>query len=85
MAAANLSLSADPASSKRQGFTISDLSESIDNGFQIAMQQGPMCAEPVQGMAYFVEKIEVDSDEAAKDGGEHSTRLDRAPSPVCIF
>ncbi|MCO5556147.1 hypothetical protein L7F22_009691 [Adiantum nelumboides] len=68
LAAANLSLAEDPNASKKYGFSISDLSESIDNGFQMAMQQGPMCAEPVQGMAYYVEKIDVNAEEADKEG-----------------
>ncbi|KAL9934685.1 hypothetical protein V8E36_006460 [Tilletia maclaganii] len=43
------------------------VNDSIDAGFQIATFQGPLCAEPVQGLAYFVESIEVDAEEAAKD------------------
>ncbi|KAJ3747032.1 translation elongation factor 2 [Lentinula detonsa] len=46
-----------------------DLSSAIDKfdplpyiltGFQLAFRQGPLCAEPVEGLAYFVEKVEVD-------------------------
>ncbi|KAJ3795280.1 translation elongation factor 2 [Lentinula aff. detonsa] len=46
-----------------------DLSSAIDKfdplpyiltGFQLAIRQGPLCAEPVEGLAYFVEKVEVD-------------------------
>lgn len=80
LAAANLSLAEDPNASKKYGFSISDLSESIDNGFQMAMQQGPMCAEPVQGMAYYVEKIDVNAEEADKEGGELRCRLRRSVS-----
>lgn len=36
-----------------------DFDSNIETGFQLANQQGPLCAEPVVGMAYFVEKIEV--------------------------
>ncbi|KAJ4481902.1 translation elongation factor 2 [Lentinula aciculospora] len=32
----------------------------ILTGFQLATRQGPLCAEPVEGLAYFVEKVEVD-------------------------
>ena len=32
----------------------------IETGFQLATFKGPLCAEPVEGMAYFVESIEVD-------------------------
>lgn len=34
-----------------------DYEDSIDTGFQIATFQGPLCAEPVMGMAYFIEDI----------------------------
>ncbi|KAK0543881.1 Cytoplasmic GTPase/eEF2-like protein (ribosomal biogenesis) [Tilletia horrida] len=44
------------------------VNESIDSGFQIATHQGPLCAEPVQGLAYFVESLQVDKDEASKEG-----------------
>jgi len=47
-----------------------DLVDSVDTGFQIATLQGPMCAEPVQGLAYFVERVEVDKEVAQKEGGE---------------
>ncbi|KAJ3758305.1 translation elongation factor 2 [Lentinula raphanica] len=32
----------------------------IHTGFQLAVRQGPLCAEPVESLAYFVEKVEVD-------------------------
>lgn len=35
------------------------LADAVETGWQMAMQAGPMAAEPVQGMVYFVEKIEV--------------------------
>jgi ribosome assembly protein 1 len=31
---------------------------SLEAGFQISMLQGPLCAEPVQGMAYLVESLQ---------------------------
>jgi len=31
---------------------------SLEAGFQIATLQGPLCAEPVQGMAYLVESLQ---------------------------
>jgi ribosome assembly protein 1 len=33
--------------------------ESIDTAFQLTTLRGPLCNEPTQGMAYFVEKLEV--------------------------
>lgn len=40
--------------------SIRSFDESIDTAFQLSTLRGPLCNEPVQGMAYFVEKIEVD-------------------------
>ncbi|KAF8208739.1 P-loop containing nucleoside triphosphate hydrolase protein [Mycena galopus ATCC 62051] len=39
----------------------------IENGFQLATFQGPLCSEPVEGMAYFVESVEIDRDSLAKE------------------
>lgn len=46
-----------------------DFDGNIETGFQLANQQGPLCAEPVVGMAYFVEKVEV-----ADMAGQEDTR-----------
>jgi ribosome assembly protein 1 len=34
----------------------------IETGFQLATFQGPLCAEPVEGMAYFLENVVVDKE-----------------------
>ncbi|KAF8349218.1 translation elongation factor 2 [Amanita rubescens] len=34
----------------------------IETGFQLATFQGPLCAEPVEGLAYFVESVVVDKE-----------------------
>ncbi|CAO1635078.1 unnamed protein product [Sympodiomycopsis kandeliae] len=44
-----------------------DLLDSLDSGFQMATLQGPMCAEPVRGMAYFIEEFIVDVEAAEKN------------------
>ncbi len=36
---------------------LSALNESIDSGFQMATSAGPLCAEPMQGLAFFIESI----------------------------
>lgn len=38
-----------------------DFDDSIETGFQIATFQGPLCGEPVVGMAYFVENVDAGS------------------------
>jgi ribosome assembly protein 1 len=52
---------------RAQGLT--EVEEAIDTGFQLATLQGPMCAEPMQGMAFFVESIEVTTSE---EGHQHN-------------
>ncbi|KAG2152996.1 P-loop containing nucleoside triphosphate hydrolase protein [Suillus bovinus] len=44
-----------------------DFTGYVETGFQLAMFQGPLCAEPVEGMAYFVESIDVDVDGVQKE------------------
>lgn len=44
-----------------------DFTGYVETGFQLAMFQGPLCAEPVEGMAYFVESIDVDADGVQKE------------------
>lgn len=46
-----------------------DLDHHVETGFQLATFQGPLCYEPVEGMAYFLESLEVVSDEAKSDTG----------------
>jgi ribosome assembly protein 1 len=46
-----------------QGRGMSEVEEAIDTGFQLATLQGPMCAEPMQGMAFFVESVEMPKNE----------------------
>lgn len=40
--------------------SIRDFDSHIETGFQLATFQGPLCAEPVVGMAYFVEQVDID-------------------------
>lgn len=42
----------------------------VEHGFQLATFQGPLCAEPVEGVAYFVESVEVDQDGLAVEQGK---------------
>ena len=37
-----------------------DFDPHLETGFQLATFQGPLCAEPVDGMAYFVEDLQID-------------------------
>lgn len=59
-----------------------DFTGYVETGFQLAMFQGPLCAEPVEGMAYFVESIEVDADGVQKEIGMFLQVLD--PRIICF-
>lgn len=41
----------------------------IETGFQLATFQGPLCAEPVEGLVYFVESLEFDEGRLEKEIG----------------
>ena len=42
----------------------------IEAGFQLATFQGPLCAEPIEGLAYFVEQVDVDKEALQKELGK---------------
>lgn len=46
-----------------------DFDGNIEHGFQIATFQGPLCAEPVEGMVYFVEALKVDKEGVEAERG----------------
>ncbi|CAD6890782.1 unnamed protein product [Tilletia controversa] len=73
----NESEGAPSASRARQAASqAAQVNDSIDAGFQIATFQGPLCAEPVQGLAFFLESLQVDAAEVAKEGAR--ARLSQA-------
>ncbi|KAI1317470.1 Cytoplasmic GTPase/eEF2-like protein (ribosomal biogenesis) [Mortierella claussenii] len=39
--------------------SVQDMAESVHTGFQIATNGGPLCSEPMLGMAFFVQEIEI--------------------------
>ncbi|KZT56336.1 P-loop containing nucleoside triphosphate hydrolase protein [Calocera cornea HHB12733] len=58
----------------------SDFDASVENGFQIATFQGPLCAEPVVGMAYLVQSL--DYDPAALDKEDNRMKLPQITGSV---
>ncbi|KAF9013346.1 P-loop containing nucleoside triphosphate hydrolase protein [Cyathus striatus] len=44
-----------------------DFDNDIETGFQLATFQGPLCAEPVEGLAYFVEDVHIDRESLDKE------------------
>ncbi len=63
----NESQESHPDSSSR---LLRDFESNLETGFQVATFQGPLCAEPVQGMAFFAEKLDVNEQAAHEDDGE---------------
>jgi len=52
---------------------IRDFDDHIESGFQLATFQGPLCAEPVEGMAYFVEQVEIDKESLEREIEQNRT------------
>lgn len=46
-----------------------DFDGDVETGFQIATLHGPLCAEPIEGMAFFVERVEIDKGGIGKEDG----------------
>lgn len=55
---------AEASAKSSGGISLSSLLESIDGGFQMATGAGPLCAEPMQGVAFFLEACTVSASAA---------------------
>lgn len=53
----------DAGETRAQARLLRDFDHSIETGFQMATFQGPLCAEPVVGMAWTVESVEYNPEE----------------------
>jgi ribosome assembly protein 1 len=51
-----------------------DFDGNVETGFQIATLHGPLCAEPMEGMAFFVERVDIDRVGMGKEDGRPETR-----------
>lgn len=60
-----------------------DYEDSIDTGFQIATFQGPLCAEPVMGMAYFLDEVKQNPEAAHTQSGQIIGSLISAVRDAC--
>ncbi|KAF9425376.1 Cytoplasmic GTPase/eEF2-like protein (ribosomal biogenesis) [Podila epigama] len=65
----------DASSSTLSSLTIQDLAESVQTGFQIATNSGPLCGEPMQGMAFFVQEVEILEDPSSNEGADGRSKL----------
>lgn len=41
--------------------------ESVDTAFHLATLRGPLCAEPMEGLAFFIEKLDISSSEESQE------------------
>ncbi|KAL4930948.1 GTPase RIA1 [Aspergillus undulatus] len=57
------------ADASRDALIVRDSSDKITYAFQIAMAQGPLCQEPIQGTAVFLEEIQINAAEDNIDLG----------------
>lgn len=63
---------------------LQDFESSVEAGFQMATFQGPLCAEPVVGMAWVIEKIEYNRDQDESDQGVLSPTFVLPLSPLML-
>ena len=59
-----------------------ELCDAIEQGFQLATQSGPLCAEPMQGLAFFVEQVAVNEDALRETRGRLSQQASSLISSV---
>ncbi|KZT11987.1 translation elongation factor 2 [Laetiporus sulphureus 93-53] len=57
-----------------------DFDNHLEAGFQLATFQGPLCAEPMEGLAFFVEAVEID-----REGMEQERLHNRMPQVTGAF
>ena len=57
-----------------------DFSDKISYAFQLATAQGPLCNEPIQGIAVFLEEVSVSS--SSEDGTSGRDQLGRLTGEV---
>ncbi|KAJ4355568.1 Cytoplasmic GTPase/eEF2-like protein (ribosomal biogenesis) [Didymosphaeria variabile] len=71
------SSSPDPKHSEQSTSTITaqSLTDKITYAFQLATAQGPLCAEPVQGIAVFLEEVTLSLPEESENSSERMGRL----------
>jgi ribosome assembly protein 1 len=61
--------SALPESASRDALIVRDFCDKIAYAFQLATAQGPLCQEPIQGTAVFLEEIQIDAGKEEIDLG----------------
>ncbi|KAF9941755.1 Cytoplasmic GTPase/eEF2-like protein (ribosomal biogenesis) [Mortierella alpina] len=67
---------------KENTINVQDMAESIHTGFQIATNGGPLCGEPMLGMAFFLQEIEIL--EGENEAGVSSTTSGEGRSKMAV-
>ncbi|KAI5807147.1 P-loop containing nucleoside triphosphate hydrolase protein [Geopyxis carbonaria] len=62
------------------GYQSSDFEDKVTHAFQLATLSGPMCSEPVQGIACFIESTSTTTDPTADDAGARNFEVITAVS-----
>ncbi|RPD62455.1 translation elongation factor 2 [Lentinus tigrinus ALCF2SS1-7] len=58
---------------KEQDSLVLAFDDYLETGFQLATFQGPLCAEPVEGLAYFVESVTLDREGIEQEQASNRT------------
>lgn len=58
----NVLINLTDLSSDETAISSRDIDSSVVNGFQLAMKSGPLCGEPLHGVAFIIEKVEISSE-----------------------
>jgi ribosome assembly protein 1 len=74
---ANPTADSDSRPSAEESLSPRHFSDKITYGFQLATHHGPLCLEPVQGIAVFVEDVSVTPSPSASTDGEDASVLAR--------
>lgn len=63
------SVPSEESEDKRTALIVRDFCDKIAYAFQLATGQGPLCQEPMQGIAVFLEKLDIDTNDEETDMG----------------
>lgn len=70
LASLSSTTSSDNEAARAELRLLRDYESSIETGFQLSTFQGPLCAEPVVGMAWVVENVELDKQGMESEQGK---------------
>ncbi|CAG8439651.1 10899_t:CDS:10 [Ambispora gerdemannii] len=71
----SLEIPAENKNTTSEQLTIRDFEEAVHTGFQLATKAGPLCAEPLMGVAYFVEDFLIDTENTGLEPSEVRSKI----------